>query len=149
MELWQQHAVANTSYSFSAFPQMQRSCTVDPSFHGNSDPTRLFVWSLTPSVQTLLYTGLNSTESGPKVTKINQAVTVIHPFLRVTQCKCFLIEFPDAKYKINTKNQLQKHRGCKCHKARGVRVYTALFPELPCCPGLTPTCTWSLWGCQD
>lgn len=111
-----QCTLADVSYGFStdcAFPQMQRSCTVDLSFHGNSDPRRLFVWSLTPSVQTLFYTGPNNTESGPKLTKTNQAVAITHPFLRVNQCKCFLIEFPDVSYKINTKNQLQKHKGCK------------------------------------
>lgn len=56
---------------------------------------RLFVWNLIPSAQTLLYTGPNSMESGPKLTKTNQAVTIIHPFFRLNQYKCFLIEFPD------------------------------------------------------
>lgn len=88
-------------------------------------PRRLSGWSLTPSVQTLLYASPNSTESGPELTKTNQVATIIHPFLRLNQCKRFLIEFPDVQYKINTKNQLQKHKGCKRHKARGVEVHSS------------------------
>lgn len=55
----------------------------------HSDPRKLFA----PSVQILLYTGPNSTENGPKLTKPNQAVTIAHPFLKLTQWKGFLIEF--------------------------------------------------------
>lgn len=104
----------NTSCSFSAdfaFPQIHRICTVDLSSHGNSDPRRLFVWSLIPSVQILLYTGPNSHRNWAK-TNQNQPGSNHHsPFLRLTQCKCFLIEFPDVKYKLNTKKyQLQKER---------------------------------------
>lgn len=92
-----QHGLAKVSNGFSthcAFPWLQRICAVDLSSHGHSDLRKLFVWGLPPLVQILLYTGPNSRESGPKLTIPNQRVTMIHPFLNLTQWKGFLIEFP-------------------------------------------------------
>lgn len=147
-----QHGLAKVSNGFSthcAFPWLWRSCAVDLSSHGHSHLRKLFVWGLPPSVQTLLYTDPNSTESGPKLTKPNQAVTITHPFLKLTQWKGFLIEFSYVSYKINTNSRFRNTEAASDVRHLELRFNAALFPTLPRCPGLTPMCTQSLWGCQD